>query len=122
VSGHLEQAIRQTIQKLAPTVSRRMEDEAEEIRHEAEGRWPVGRERGRPHSRDLFEHGLRIDGSTLVAWVRNPADYLFYIKTYKNGLGGKSAFQELLRKPLKAAAGDVARDCADEIAALIRRG
>ena len=119
VGGAIERTIRDTIERLAPTLAKRLEDEVEELRADAEGQWPVSR-RDKLHSRAMFVHGLRIDGDTLSAYVRNNAEWAVYIKSYQNGLNGRSAVVELLRKPLKAAAGDVARDCAEEIRKLVR--
>lgn len=120
VSGNLERQIRGVLDRLAPTLSQRLEDEVRELRTEAESRWPVGRDRGRPHSRDMFVHGIRIDGDAVSAYVRNNANYAVYVRSYQNGLGGKSAAGELLRKPLKESAAEVARDCAEQIRLLVK--
>lgn len=120
LSGGIEQAIRETLSRLAPTLGRRVEAEAERLERGAVGRWPIGRDRGRPHSRDLFDSGLRIVSDGIEGFVSNRAPYIIYIKTMKNGLQGKSPYQELLRKPLRAAAKTVAGECADDVHKLIR--
>ena len=82
---------------------------------DARARWPM---RGkvynynRPHSRDLFRVVYREDGTTLTLTVYNdardgrdgkgPTNYIYFIKSWKNGLGGKNAWQTLIRKPAKA--------------------
>lgn len=66
----------------------------------------------REHSADLFEVGLRVpDEDRVISEVLNPAKYLFVIKSDQHGLGGKSAFVELLRKPGRA----MARPLAEKI-------
>lgn len=120
IGGALEASIRRTIDRLAPGLGEVLEAEAQQLRDGAVERWPVGRDRGRPHSRDLFTNGLRITDKGVEAFVSNPAPYLYLIKSGKNGLNGKSASVELLRKPLKKAAARAAERCGETLRKLIR--
>lgn len=120
----IQKMVDRVIRELAPTVAPILDRAAAELEAGAVAAWPVGRERGRPHSRDLFEEGLRFGGQdTIEAFVRNKADYAFFIKFKKrnlaSGLGGKSASVELLRKPLKAIAPRVAKEVAEAAGDLI---
>ena len=90
---------------------------------DARARWP---KRGsvykykRPHSRDLFRVVYRADGTTLTLTVYNDArdspegkgdvNYIYFIKSWKNGLGGKNVWQTLIRKPAKVINKAFARD------------
>lgn len=116
LDGGMQRGIREVIDRLAPTVSRRLEAEAAGLAAGARTDWPVGRERGRPHSRDLIEHGLRISGKRLEGFVTVDVPYATQIR-----VAGKLVVSELLRKPLKLAAAAVVRDCADDIRKLIRK-
>ena len=90
---------------------------------DARARWP---QRGRvynyhrPHSRDLFRVVYREGGTTLTLTVYNDArdgpdgrgatNYIYFIKSWKNGLGGKNVWQTLIRKPAKLATKAYAQD------------
>ena len=90
---------------------------------DARARWP---KRGsvynynRPHSRDLFRIVFREEGTTLILTVYNdardgrdgkgPTNYIYFIKSWKNGLGGKNVWQTLIRKPAKVINKAFARD------------
>lgn len=99
------------IEKVAPRVAALVRSEVERIKRDAVAGWPVGRERGRPHSRDMFETTLvlEVDGNryAVVGAVRNRATnkegeaYWRFIKA--NNLYGKSAIVELVRKPMSKA-------------------
>ena len=82
---------------------------------DARARWPKRSKvykYTRPHSRDLFRIVFREDGTNLVLVVYNDAEdgptgeggtnYIYFIKSWKNGLGGKNVWQTLIRKPAKA--------------------
>lgn len=82
----------------------KLEAEADRRIADAESRWPIGRRRegaeaGRPHSKDLFQRETRITEDSVSVVISNPAKYAYKIKTYQSGLGGKSPWQELVRKP-----------------------
>jgi hypothetical protein len=79
-------------------------------------RWPKRSRKykyRRPHSRDLFRLEYRVDGEILTLVVHNDArdgwngrgdlNYIYFIRSWKNGLGGKNIWQELIRKPAKKA-------------------
>jgi hypothetical protein len=116
-------AVERVLRAAHGRVVERLERAADRIGVPAEARWPVGKERGKPHSRDLFERGLRLPRKgVLEAFVRNGASYAYYVRSMKGGLGGKSAFVELLRKPLRTEARMVADELADDLKAEIERG
>lgn len=110
----LERAVRAA----APKALEVMEREIDAILDRARAEWPVGRERtarserGRPHSRDLFDLEIRLDpsGPAVEIVVLNRADYAYKIKS-----GGTSPWQDLIRKPILAAMQRIADECADEI-------
>lgn len=126
LSGSLGASIEATIRRLAPTLLDRMEDAIEEIRDEAQARWPVGpahKNRGRTHSRDRFVSGVRLaDLSTVEGFILNEAPYAYVIKSTQNSLNGKSAWQELARKPAKAAAVKLAQVAREDIERLLSGG
>ena len=138
-SGDLAEQLRRAVYRLAPTVTARIETEAMKLEAHAQERWPVGRDKTeagkrytkrdreagkavRPHSKALFDYGLRVLSDGVEGFVSNRAPYWYKIKTKQGGLGGKSASVELLRKPLKKRIPEIAKDLADEVKALVREG
>lgn len=119
MSGGLAEAVKNALRKCDPVAVPIMERAIVTLQANAEAKWPKGRERGREHSKDMFENGLRTASDGVEAFLRNQADYAFYIKSDKNGLGGKSAFQVLLRKPLKESAASAAKEIAENVGALL---
>lgn len=136
-STALAEQLRRAVYKLAPRVMSRLEGEALKLENKAQVGWPVGvdkaengkrytkadREAGkpiRPHSRALFDYGLRVLPDAVEGFVSNRAPYWTKIKSEKMGLGGKSAVVELLRKPLKKRAPIVAKEIAEDVRALVR--
>lgn len=78
----------------------------EKLWSDARERWPVGREGANPfHSRDGLERGVEVDPARgeVRASLWNRAKWWVYVKSFQNGLGGKSAFLELGRKPARDA-------------------
>lgn len=107
-------------------VTDRLQAEADQIAAAARERWPVGRERagaerGRPHSRDLFEVYTRLSMDEVSVVVVNWADYAYKIKTDQNGLLWRSPWQELVRKPMRERAPEIAADLQEELARLGNR-
>lgn len=94
----LAQLTRNAIERLAPGALAKVEAARDRILHGAIDRSPVKT----GHFRSQFEGTLVVspDYSVIRASVYNFAKYARWVKG-KN-LGGKSAFVELLRKPLKA--------------------
>lgn len=119
MSSGLEDMVRRVLNESAPKVIETLERETAELRASAEASWPVGPDRGRrAHSRDLFDHGIRLpDGTTIEGFVSNSADYAWYIRTSRNGVNG-NAFQKLVRRPARKMGKRIAEDLADELAAL----
>jgi hypothetical protein len=87
---------------------------------DARYKWPTNRRPNRParpHSRDLFRIDDQSNGSTVVKFVlQNDArdssgtPYAFFIKTNQHGIGGKSPWVALVRRPLTKAIKILARD------------
>lgn len=107
-------------------VTDRLQAEADQIVAAARERWPVGRERagaerGRPHSRDLFDVQTRLSLDEVSVVVLNGADYAYKIKTDQNGLLWQSPWQELIRKPMRERAPEIAADLAEDLARLANR-
>ena len=124
LSGHIEAMVENTLRNMMPTTKATIERHLGAIEASAIDRWPVGKSRkGSNHSREKMDSAVRILGPDEIdGIVRNNADYAYYIKTEQNGLDGKSPFQELIRKPLKAAEKDIAQAVADDLTALMNRG
>ena len=121
LSDDIARMVRHVLDRVAPKVVERVEDQIRDIESEALARWPVGREQGRPHSRDTFTRGVDLpDMDTVRGYIGNSAAYLYYIKSYRNGLNGKSASVELIRKPMRDAAEELAKLMAEDVAKLIK--
>jgi len=104
VDDGLERLVRDAIDKVAPGMLDLVESETRAVYDGAKGRWPVGphkRERNGRHSKDELYHEVVIDTTQglIRGRVWNEAPWSRYIKP--KGLRGKSAFVELLRKPLQ---------------------
>lgn len=101
VDDALEKTIRDTIERVAPGVVDTMDATTYEIWQGAKAQWPVGpykEHRNGRHSRDeLYRDILVSADGTVRGRVWCTAEWARYIKP--KGLGGKSAFVELLRKP-----------------------
>jgi hypothetical protein len=86
-----------------PALARVMTKSAEDVAKNARYLWPYGVRKyksTRPHSRDMIRVSTgTVSGGEIVSFVEIKVDYAFYIKSWKNGLNGKSPWQELLRKP-----------------------
>lgn len=99
------------VQQHAPRLIAALERELDRIVAEAVLAWPVGRERGRPHSRDLFSVTIRITPEfDLEGIIDNAAPYAYLIK-----LGQVSPWQEHVVKKVKAAEQRLADVMADEL-------
>lgn len=125
IGGEWARAIREAVDRLAPELGATLEREANEIRQAAQARWPIGKDQYRkgrilPHSIDLFWSGLRINPPYVEGFIMNRAPWFFYIKSMKNGLNGKSASVELVRKPMRRRATPLARELADQIRGLLK--
>jgi hypothetical protein len=110
MSDELDQLYRRAIERVAPGVLRRIEDATADVFNAARAEWPV--KTGR--SRDALEHHVTVspDQTSVRGSITNPVKYARYIRAKK--LDGKSAFVELLRKPLRARAADLAEVLATE--------
>ena len=104
VDDGLERLVRDAIEKVAPGVLELVESETKAVYDGAKSRWPVGpdkRDRKGRHSKFELYHEVVIDTTKglIRGRVWNEAPWSRYIKP--KGLKGKSAFVELLRKPLQ---------------------
>lgn len=115
IDHDLDEWLVRAVQQHAPRLIAAIERELEAIVKAAEPAWPVGRERGRPHSRDLFEVEIRITPDFAVEGViRNRASYAYLIKQ-----GKYSPWQALIVQKLKAAEQRVADVMAAELGAAL---
>lgn len=110
VNDGLERLVRDALEKVAPGVLGIVEDETQAVYDHARKRWPIGPdkpERKGRHSRDELYHEVVIDTARGIIRGRvwNEAPWSRYIKP--KGLRGKSAFVELLRKPLQSRQADI---------------
>lgn len=86
----------------------------------ARSRWPVGRNQGRAHSRDLFELRDTSDGRTRIniaiwndAKDDNGTPYAFFIRSARvPGAGKRNAWTVLVRRPVLKLTGELARETA----------
>jgi len=102
VEDRTPELVRAVVDRVAPGALDLIRVEVRRIHASAHSRWPVGRERKDRtyHSREALGWEVRIDNlETLRGRVFNTAPWSRYIKP--KGLKGKSAFVELLRKPLR---------------------
>ena len=81
-------------------------------------RWPVGKKKFRPHSRDLFKITDKSNGTDRVHLIvendardKRNTPYAFYIRSPQvPGAGAKNAWQVLIRRPVMKLLGDLAKD------------
>jgi hypothetical protein len=120
VGPELKQWVDRVIKQAAPTVAPRMEQEVRELMAEVIALWPVGVERGRPHTRDGFRTELRLTASGVEARLVNDlgADYFFFIRGKD---GGPSVWRTLIAKPALERAQSIADDLADDLARMAGR-
>ncbi len=116
----MEQAIRAVERDLYRETHAKAQRATEKLIADARYKWPVNKRDNRPprpHSRDLFRVEDRSDGGDRVRFViQNDArdeqgtPYAFFIKTHQHGLGYKSPWTVLIRRPLGKAVKVLARD------------
>jgi len=109
LSGTLAEQIEATVRRIAPTVYDRIDEEIEEIRKDAQARWPRGDDKSNPrarnknqpyHSADSFRSGVRIVTDGIEGFISNFAvnirgkPYWFYIKTVQGGLRAGSTIRK----------------------------
>jgi hypothetical protein len=117
--------VRRVVDDVAPGVMEALEREAEGLYQQAYAKWPVGPvkpERNGVHSRDTLGYDVQIDpGLTVIrARVYCTAEWARYIKP--KGMGGKSAFVEFLRKPVRLRAKILAKELGPIIRKLLEGG
>jgi hypothetical protein len=128
MSDDLRRMVDHVARGVAPAAVAVLEAQVEDVASEARADWPVGNERtavaerGRAHSRDLVVDGVEVTSDGIRAFVGNGAEYARYIKSSKNGLRGKSPWQELIRKPMLAAVVEVVDQLGPEIKRLAATG
>ena len=117
LQGYVDQIIRRTM----PEVANRIEEDASNLRREAQERWPV--KSGR--SKRAFEDGLRIARTrgeeVLEGFVLNTSNHTYMVKSKQNGLGGKHAWTALVRKPFRKRAEKLGEELGDVIRRRARR-
>jgi hypothetical protein len=128
IDSGLARLIRRTIANGAPEVAKALDEEAERIYAEARAGWPV--KTGR--SRDALDHGIRILSETKVqAWLLNASPYAkFVMLGGPNDPGrkmkgrGKTAMNELIRRPANAAGRRIADMIGERVVTMVwgRRG
>lgn len=103
VDDRTRELVRAAVERVAPGALDIIERETRKIYDNAHAKWPIGPHKAyRPgHSRDMLYWEVLIDGAVIRGRVWCTAEWSKYIKP--KGLRGKSAFVELLRKPLRAA-------------------
>ena len=115
----LEELARRAVSQVAPGVLERIDAAVDQVLEDAQRRWPVktGRSRdGLAAYTSIAPAGDRIQGT-----VMNPVDYAVYVKSRKGGLEGRSAVVELLRKPLRARASQLADELGTTVAESLKR-
>ncbi len=129
--GQLEASIRNMLNKYAPTVVDALETGAKEVTEGARKRWP----RKSGESADALETYILIRGNTIASVIENPAikndmanrvpyHYAYLIKSPKVGRTkrGKARrpWDVLVLRPIKKRRRKIAKELAEEIAALIK--
>ena len=106
----LDRLYRRALDKVAPGVVARIDEATSAVFDAAVGAWPVRTGR----SRAGLEHHLTVasDHTTVRGTITDAVEYSRYIKARK--LGGKSAFVELLRLPMRERAKALAAVLATE--------
>ena len=111
----IQEFVNRVVDQIAPTVRPALQETVETLKADASAKWPVGRERGRKHSKDLFETDVRVGRDVITARLSNSADYARYIKTKQNGLQGRSAYSKLLRTPARKKGKELGAALAEDI-------
>jgi hypothetical protein len=99
VMGGALDAMVKRLMESGPAIRREMESSTKSIAKNAAFMWPVSKSTRKTHSRDAIETGAGISGDSVVTFVQIDVSYVYYIKSWQNGLRGQSPWQELLRKP-----------------------
>jgi hypothetical protein len=116
VGGELDAFIQRLLKQAAPTVAPRMEQEVRELMAESRVDWPIGEERGRPHSRDTFSVDLVLTPDGVEARLSSDAPYLYMIRPKLRDGGGTTIWRRLLVKPAELRANALALDLSEELA------
>ncbi|MFT5461080.1 MAG: hypothetical protein ACI9K2_007602 [Myxococcota bacterium] len=107
----MSHAVDVLVRRMYAQVHALADSEMRNVYSTAHARWPVSRRTGRrqyPHSKGQLKLLDESDGQHRVRIVilcpalqAQGIPYAFYIKSSQNGLGGKSAWVELIRKPTR---------------------
>jgi len=118
MSDAMEQLYRRAIDQLAPGLLSTVEDALDDVFESAESSWPVktGRSKAGLRKQVRIEQG----GGAIVGSITDAIPYAKYIKAKK--LGGKSAFVELLRKPMQERAKALASVLSTQIVKTLTEG
>jgi hypothetical protein len=100
VTDGLRDELRALVDKIAPGIRDVLERESAAVLAAAEARWPVAS----GESKAGLYGGVQVapDLSSIRGFLANNVGYSVYVKSFKGGLGGRSAVVELLRKPITA--------------------
>lgn len=119
MDAKLEELARRAVSQVAPGVLERIDQAVDQVLEEAEARWPV--KTGRSKAGLAAYTSIAPGGACVQGTVMNPVDYAVYVKSRKGGLGGRSAVVELLRKPLRAQAAQLAGELGTTVAESLKR-
>lgn len=100
----LDRIYRRALDRVAPKVVERIEDATEEVFDVAQIDWPVRTGRSRRGLQRFV--AISSDHAHIRGTITNDVVYARFIRA--RNLGGKSPFVELLRKPMRAKAKELA--------------
>ena len=113
----MDKIFRRAVENTQPGLIKILESEITKLGENAAAKWPVKT----GYSKALITSGVRLRGmQALEAFLANSAEYAFYIKG--DNLGGKSAYQTLIRKPGLKLAPHLADLLADNVARALTEG
>lgn len=117
-------AVDAVLERALPRTKRHMDKTVKRIARFARNAWPVALKNG-GKTRDSIEHGLRIEGNSVVAFVRVRDPRAYHEKVGVRGLRagqmaprGKRIAQVLVFGPGRRAVGELVKATADELSRL----
>ncbi len=114
----LPEMMARIVDGIAPTVRPALTKAVETLKTDAKTNWPVGRERGRAHSRDMFVTDVHIGVDLITARLANKSHWAKFIKSEQGRLEGRSAYVRLIRTPARRMGKRLAVDLSEDIAKL----
>ena len=118
VSDDMDRMIRRMLDRVAPTITRELENATAKLESSASKQWPVKT----GEARASFDRVLRLSTSKLEAVLTNRAKHVFFIRSDKIGKQRKllvpvHVWTERVRKPGEK----MAQPLADKLAADLRK-